>query len=467
MALSLRARFTLFFTSSISALLLLAFVAVHLGHERSRLDQIDVVVARTESLVARLIASDLDEGTPLATAAKESIEELDLASFRVSVLDGNGVLVAGNAGEETQRSGARGADAPSLKARTETSAQGRVRVVRAIHTQGTVIYELSVGQDLGPLDNELAILGRVLAGSLVVSLLLAAILGTRFAGTALRPVTFMAEQARAIKGDTRGERLPFGQRADELGALATAFNGLLDRVDQALAQQRQFMTDASHELRTPVSVARVATEVTLANSVRSEQEYQDCLRVVNAQVSRLGKIVEDLFALARADAAPVPLQVQGFYVDELLASCVNEARVLAALKETEITLTGASDVEMRGDERLLGQMVANLLDNAVRHGPRQGRVHVHLTRTDNACEVSVEDGNEPIPASERERVFDRFVRLDPARTGSGAGLGLSIARAITTAHGGSLFLKGGESGGNTFVATLPLDARPKVAAVTT
>jgi heavy metal sensor kinase len=266
----------------------------------------------------------------------------------------------------------------------------------------------------------------------------------------------MAAQAGRISERTPGQRLAPGHPEDELGRLAKAFNDLLARLEAALATQRQFMADAAHELRTPVSVARTAAEVALSRERRAEDEYRDALAVVDDQMRRLARIVEDMFLLARADAVGLPLQPGPLYLDELVADCVRDAALLAAEKHVRVEWQGDGELEAVGDESLLRRMLANLLDNAVRHTPAAGRVQVGLAARPDEFEVAVTDGGPGIPDAQRERIFERFVRLDEARGRSqGAGLGLSIARTIAETHGGSLVLARSDAGGSTFVIRLP------------
>jgi signal transduction histidine kinase len=266
----------------------------------------------------------------------------------------------------------------------------------------------------------------------------------------------MAVDARGITEHTPGARLQAPATRDELGVLGDAFNELLGRLEGALAQQRRFMADASHELRTPVSVARTAIEVGLARSGRPEAEYRDSLRVVEEQMRRLSRLVEDMFTLARADAGPLPLEPGPLYLDELVDCCAAEARLVAESKGVEVRTSAPADVGTMGDERRLRQMLANLLDNAVRHTPSGGSVHVELAVRPGAFEIAVTDGGPGIPEAERERIFERFVRLDASRHArDGAGLGLPIARTIAAAHGGSLVLLHSAPSGSTFLVRLP------------
>ena len=266
----------------------------------------------------------------------------------------------------------------------------------------------------------------------------------------------MVGQAREITHRTSGFRLRLPHSEDELGVLARAFNELLERLDDALSNQRRFMADASHELRTPVSVVRSAAEVTLGRETRSEPEYRETLAVIAEHARRLGRMVDDMMTLARADAFGLKLEATGLYLDELLAECAGDAAVLARERGVVVRCSPAAETPFRGDERLLRQMLMNLLDNAVRHTPGEGHVEARLAATDEFVEITVSDEGPGVPPADRERIFERFVRVDAARSRpGGAGLGLPIARCIAEAHGGVLALAQSGPPGSTFLVRLP------------
>jgi heavy metal sensor kinase len=296
----------------------------------------------------------------------------------------------------------------------------------------------------------------IVAGSII--LLTTAAVSWWVASSALRPVRTMAREAAAISEKSPDWRLNAPSDTDELGLLARAFNDLLARLGAASRAQRQFMADASHELRTPVSVIQTAAEVTLDQPARHEAEYREALAIIREQSARLSRMVQDMFVLARADAGGYHVPMHRLYVDELVSEAVRAVAVVATAKNLELVSDIQPDVAIDGDDGLLHRMIMNLLDNAVQHTAPGGSVEVVLTADAATVTIAVADTGPGIPDADRDRVFDRFVRLDPASsTASGGGLGLPIARWIAEQHHGTLALEPSPRG-CLFVVRLPLPA---------
>ena len=449
MRVSIRGRLTFWYTAILSLVLAAFATAFFLVHARGGLRGIDDELTRASAVVERSMAEDLRDGVDLVTAAHDALEDSEAPGRWIAVFDAAGGLVAGRWPVPPP-----GGEA-SPGTLTMDTAAGRFRVRRARHQHGEEVALVAVAEPLARLDAELRGLRRSLGLSFLLSLVLAAAGGSWIARAALRPLEAMAGQARLITERTPGERLKSGNPSDELGVLAASFNDLLGRLEAALMQQRQFMADASHELRTPVSVARTAIDVTLGARARPEQEYRDALGIVGRQMRRLSRIVEDLFTLARADAAGLPMDLRPLYVDDMVGDCLEAMTVLAEAKGVRLTAGGAGDFEIRGDERWLRQMLVNLLDNAIRHTPAGGGVGVEVRGSGEAVEIAVRDSGTGIPEADRERVFERFVQLDASRHDEGSGLGLPIARTIAEAHGGTLALVASDGSGSTFVVRLP------------
>jgi heavy metal sensor kinase len=440
--MTIRTRLTLWYTAVLMAVLVLFGVWVYVGESRLRIANLDLELARAAKSVATAVGAEMEEGSELADAAPEAYKDFVAVGRVVSIRDAHGARLAGGGGRlpEIPASGRQPESVATLRGQGQ---DWRVYARRDRH--GDVAYEVIV-----------AILRRTLLVGIPLALALAAAGGWWIARRALHPVGLMVAQAGRITGHAAGYRLQVPHPHDELGVLARAFNELLDRMEGVLRGQRQFMADASHELRTPVSIARTTAEVTLTRPTRSEQEYRDALAVVAGQTARLARIVHDMMILARADAGGLTLERADLYLDELVSACVGEAALLARESRIEVRARPAPETALRGDERLLRQMLMNLLDNAIRHTPAGGQVDAAVHAAAGHVEISVVDTGGGVPISERDRIFERFVRLDPSRQRpGGAGLGLPIARCIAEAHGGTLTLAESTPAGSRFLVSLP------------
>ena len=314
-----------------------------------------------------------------------------------------------------------------------------------------------LSRSLAPVARDAAILRRSLIFAVPAAVLVAALGGWFTLTRSLRPLELMAKEASQITASSPGRRLSEAASAADLRGLATIFNDLLDRLSDALHRQREFMADASHELRTPASVVRTAAEVTLSAPRRSEAEYRDALEIVHVQGGRMSRLIEDMLLLARADMGQKPILAAPFYLDEIVAETVRSLRVLAQPGAVSIAADCPAGLQMRGDEALIRQMLVNLLDNAVRYSRPGGTVRVEASMRDAQVVVDVADDGPGVAPADRARIFERFVKLDPSRVHvGGAGLGLPIARWIAEAHGGSLELAESDPSGSRFRTVLPL-----------
>lgn len=290
-----------------------------------------------------------------------------------------------------------------------------------------------------------------------LALLVIAAGGFLIARQGLRPIAVMRLHAERIEATTLHERLPVGSPPhDELGRMAIVFNALLERLDRAFDQQRSFMADASHELRTPVTVVRAEAEHALAGP-RSIEELREALGIVHEESSRVSNIVDDLFLLARADAGDQVAVATELYLDDLIAECIHALRSLASAKSMVIVSDVEPDLQLSGDAALLRRLIVNLLDNAIKYTPTGGTVTVRAQRSSSSFRLTVTDTGPGIPAESQSRLFERFHRGTRERSPSGsagAGLGLAIVRWVARLHRGDARLVHADRSGSTFEVTL-------------
>jgi len=450
--MTLRTRLILWFAGTLTAILLIFCGVLTWLQPQVDTATLDEELANDIVTIAGVLGTEAEEIGPGVEAVEGMLEALRLPRRGIAVFDPSGTLLgaqwngfdAGDVGSHI-----------SPDAWTHVGANGDARIrVGAVTVAGRQ-YRIAIAASLEDVVREGQMLWRSIVVAVPIALLLAAIGGAIAATRALRPVRRMANEASAITAaDPR--RLTIINPHDEIGTLARAFNGLIDRLHVTIDQQRRFMADASHELRTPVSVVRTAAEVTLAREGRAESEYRESFRIVGEQARRLSGMVEDMFLLARADAGQRRIVANDFYFDEIVTECVRSAQLLADARQVTIVSDVVADLSYDGDEELARQLVSNLLGNAVRHAPVGGQVWVELRVEAATLRLTVSDDGAGVALRDRERVFERFVKLDPTRTrDGGAGLGLSIARWVAEAHGGTLILTDAIAGRTTFEARLP------------
>jgi heavy metal sensor kinase len=269
----------------------------------------------------------------------------------------------------------------------------------------------------------------------------------------------MNRQTQSISAGSLSSRLDVTNPRDELGRFATTINDLLTRLENSFNEQQRFIADASHELRTPLAVLRGETEVAL-NRTRTVLEYQESLSLIQDEAERLSRIVGDLFTLARQPIdEPAALIKQPFSLNEAVRDCVRAAQVLAIRKGVQLNTEGdSSSLVLNGDEELLKRMILNLLDNAVKYTLRGGEVSLTLARQNGHAKIVVRDTGIGISPADQPHVFDRFYRVDKARSRAqgGAGLGLSIVQWIVDAHGGKIAVESTPGKGSAFTVELPV-----------
>lgn len=321
-----------------------------------------------------------------------------------------------------------------------------------------VVGVLQVAASLQPLEATLAHLRLVLAAIVFGTTALAALLGWLLAARALRPVAQVTQTAHAIGRSTNfAQRLPNLRPHDEVGRLAATFNEMLERLDQAIATQRRFLADASHELRGPLTTIRTNVEALLRGAAPDPAERDLTLRAIARETDRLGRLVVDLLTLARADVGQ-PMERRPLMLDTLLLEVYRQEKTLAG--SVHLALGEFEQVEIAGDRDRLKQLLLNLVDNGLRYTPAGGSVTLDLVRQQGWAVVRVRDTGLGIAAAHLPRIFERFYRVDRPRTrdAGGTGLGLAICQSVAEAHGGRIEVVSQEGQGSVFTVFLPTRA---------
>ena len=382
----------------------------------------------------------------LETAGPEALPDLDDDRFwQVVDRDSGAVVAASDAAEGFGALADREGEAPGLVLLDSEDPP----FVTAVEREGGDAVVV-VGRSTEDVDATLATVGALLAISVPLAAGVVALTTWFAVGRSLAPVERMRQQVERMSASDLARRVDEPETRDEIGRLAHTMNGMLGRLQDSQAAQRRFVSDASHELKSPLASLRQYAEVAHAHPDRiSAAELSDA---VLEEGARLERLVQGMLVLSRADEGGLALRVADVDLDDLLLA---EAERLRAVGAIDVDVTEVHPVRVQGDLGLLSQVTRNLADNAARHA--RARVRFGVAQGPARVVLTVEDDGGGIPSADRERIFERFVRLDEARArdAGGSGLGLAIVREIVRAHGGDVRVDAASDGAR-FVVELPL-----------
>ncbi len=282
--------------------------------------------------------------------------------------------------------------------------------------------------------------------------LLLAVLGGYFlVRRMLKPIQNISEAARSIGQDgDLSRRIPLPGNKDELWYLADTFNSTFDQLERSFASQRQFIADASHELRTPMAVISAQCELSLS-SPQTAEEYEKALTVIDRQGKKVSRLVEEMLDFARLESGGARYPKERLDLSALIVSLCEDLSLIGE-KNIVLTCEAERDISFVGNAPLLSRLLTNLVTNAYRYGKENGHIFVTLAKKDEAILLSVTDDGIGIAPEEQEKIFARFYQVEKARTGAGLGLGLPMAREIARFHGGSLTVESVPGLGSRFTA---------------
>ena len=331
----------------------------------------------------------------------------------------------------------------------------RVKTLPIIR-DGEIVGVLEVGKSEGDVSDTLTLILLIMGLAYPVALLTASFGGVFLAGRALSPIDNITRTARQISAEDLNQRLSLRLPDDEVGRLARTFDEMIARLDDAFQRQRQFTADASHELRTPLTIIKGQIDVSLQRD-REPEAYRQVLQAINEEVDRLIRLAGSLLTLTRADAGQIPVTFEDVDVAEVVAGVFEQIRPTAIEKGVECQLDPGPPVTIRGDQDLLLQLMLNLSSNAVRYTPSGGQVTLGWRVNASQVQLQVQDTGIGISHEHLPYLFERFYRVNKARSRAegGVGLGLAISRWIAEAHGGSIHVASTPGKGSTFTVLLP------------
>lgn len=274
--------------------------------------------------------------------------------------------------------------------------------------------------------------------------------------TVLKPIADMTQAAETLSANNLSNRINIAGTKNELKDLAAVINSMLDRIEHSYNSQKQFVSDASHELRTPIAVIQGYASMLERWGKTDKEVLDEGITAIAQETASMKELVERLLFLARHDKKTLMLEMEVFDPAEIMSAVHRDAKLLSTVHTFELAPLQHSSI--RGDKGMLKQLMRILVDNAIKYTPTGGKVTLGLANSDKDCILSVSDTGQGMSAEELPRIFDRFYRSDKARKvqSSGHGLGLSIARIIVVAHGGRMTVRSKEGEGTTFLVRLPI-----------
>lgn len=454
---TIRARLTAWFAVGMAAVLVVFAAGVFLLVRASLISQVRERLHTQLSAAAKFVGDNPGDVAELGEFNPDSL---------ILVLKGNEVELRSRAWERIGLPAVGDINATKDEWIWETPSDWHyLLAAQAVQTPERV-FTVVVAVDEESSLRSLTTLAWTIGLSLPVVLGLSVLGGYMLAGRMLAPVRRMAEAGERISSGRLGDRLPVENAADEFGRLATITNRSLDRLVETLDRQRRFTADASHEMRTPLTAIRSAGEVALRR-VQKPEEYRETIGAMLEGVGRLTDLIERLLLLARADAGTQPIKPEVFDAADVVREVTDLIRPIADEKQITIAASGGDRHTVNTDRLLLRQAVLNVIDNAVKYTPVGGTIHIETAARDGSLTIVIRDSGPGVAPEHREKVFERFFRVDTARArgggasdlSGGAGLGLAIAKWAVEACGGQITLDSEVGNGSTFTLTVPTPPR--------
>lgn len=461
--MSIRVRLTLWFAVIIGLILMVSgmffYSALRLWLEAEAESNLRVYATMVNASLSNLPQSEPID-YEIVRSSLPPMDQIASPGMYLQLVDGNGSVVvkSDSLGAQELPRGAwpPGGEVSSTTIITAASSDGssdvRTMIIASTVEIGGETHLLQVAQSLAAIDNALARAGLALIVSVLLILTLAILSGAFLIRRALAPVRQITSTARSIESSADlSQKVTYRGPRDEIGQLATTFNNMIERLDKALKSQRDFVADASHELRGPLTV--IQGNLDLLRRDLGEEDRRESIRALEAETARMSKIVADLLVLAELDSGQAELK-ETVSLKEILLDALARAKQFAGNRQ--IALGRQDDLWVRGDAHGLEQVVNNLVDNAVRYTPEEGTITLSLFQEGEWACLEVADTGIGISPDQLPHIFDRFYRADKARSRAkgGTGLGLAIVKGIVEQHGGRVTVTSQPQSGSTFTVWL-------------
>jgi len=325
-----------------------------------------------------------------------------------------------------------------------------------VKNNGEVIGWIRVSRSLESSNNTLFNLRIIMFISVPLYGLIASIGGLFLAKRALRPIDYITKTAQEISKGDLTQRLKLNKTEDEVGKLAVIFDEMLDKLENSIKKERQFASDASHELRTPISIITAQAEEVL-RSKHEIKEYKEAIETVRDESKKMSHIISQLLMIYRSDEGRYKFNFEILNLNMIIEDIVNEFQDVANANGLSISFKAEEEIKIKADQTLITRLFINIIDNAIKYTNRDGKINIGLSKMNNCSVIVIEDTGIGISEKDMPHIFDRLYQVDKSREDRGSGLGLAIAKWITELHKGEIKVESKLSVGSKFVIKLPLN----------
>lgn len=475
--MSIRTRLTLWYVGLLALLLIVFGVALYTTVYVTSYQEVDRSLQQRAGDIQASLATVITLQDDFAAIIRRGglvLPNADVFSngeiyVQLRSLDGNIISRSGNLGNQylvippdQHERARRGETVPSDF--TVNKTRLRAYVAPIVIKSGDVIGYIELAQSLRQVDNTLRDLATLIIVSIAAGLVVAAFGGWFIAGNILGPIDRVTLTAQKItRARDLGRRIDVPPTVDEVGRLAMTFNEMLARIEELFSAQQRFVADVSHELRSPLTAVRGNLDLMKRGAGDDASERVQMIEAMDTETARMNRLVNDLLLLARQDAG-IPIAKQPIELDTLMLEVYRQAQVTA--KGVNLQLGSEDQAIIVGDRDRLKQVLLNLVDNAVKYTPQGGKVTLSLAKDAMWVKITVQDTGIGIAPENIPNLFDRFYRVDKARSrdAGGTGLGLAIAKSVVEAHNGKITVESQVGKGSTFTVWLPLvESKPVTA----
>jgi two-component system, OmpR family, sensor kinase len=463
--MAIRTKLAIWYSILIATILVLLAMIRYTGQRQILLDQKDYSLRVTAGILDAYIPRKEPSKTTIELAVDRMVTDYPDIEFKgtiIEVYDGSGSIIYSSSITEEQQLPIKEelwSEALHEKIALSTVSLGKDRspvriLIKPVDENGQIVYLIQLGSSMLNIRTSLEDTLFLNMIFIPAAALLAGLGGWWLTRKGLMPLNVVIRTAQRISSGDLSHRIESTHAGQEIRDLAHSFNQMIDRLESSFQQIRDFSDNVSHELRIPLSILRGETELSLRRN-RSEEEYRKVLESSLEEIHRMEKIVDKLLFLSRAERGEIKPEHSDIDLSLLLKKVHAQFKNPASDKNMEIILNIKGPAVIRGDEILVREMLANLIQNAITHTPPGGRVTLSLEEDEKEVKISVADTGSGIPAGDILCIFDRFYQVDKSRSSQGSGLGLSITKWIVEAHRGSITVDSIMGQGSRFTVIFP------------